>query len=224
MATTLYLVSAETPQCEGYWKVGITAKADPLKRNPKAYREVFRVQVFEDEEVAKDVELAVARVFKALAPTPHGRETLAYGAGLEVAAAVFDFCFEERLKWEWAERPLTGNEQLDYYAHFVTVGRFCRDAYPRKNGTTWMPWGADTRIGKAEAFAVANQAELDWGKYTPIRDHVECFAGAERALSAACVLPAEEDAWARYFDMVETFQKVIGAEVVAKPVAEPMWA
>lgn len=46
-ATTLYLVSAEKNGI-GYWKVGITHHADPLKRDRKHYREVFRAVRFFD--------------------------------------------------------------------------------------------------------------------------------------------------------------------------------
>lgn len=104
MTTTLYLVSAETPEGEGYWKVGITKHVNPLKRNPKAYREVFHSQVFESEGAAKDVEMAIARTFKAVAPCAHGREALEYKAGLEIASEIYDFCLNEYFQWKKTDR------------------------------------------------------------------------------------------------------------------------
>lgn len=47
MAHTLYLVSAEVDGV-AYWKFGITRHADPLKRDRKRYKEVFRAVQFED--------------------------------------------------------------------------------------------------------------------------------------------------------------------------------
>jgi hypothetical protein len=231
MATVLYLVSAETAQGEGYWKVGVTAKADPLKRNTKAYREVFRAQVFESAEVAKDVELAVARVFKALAPTPYGRETLAYSAGLEVAAAVFDFCFEERLKWESPPEPAaTGNDDRDHVAFFTTANFFCRKERPGQEGFGIMPWGEAVRKGKLdhlmgaaqEALALAERDDQIVGCASPSH-HVRA-AQRELRYLPACISSSEEDAWSRYFDMVEACQQIIDAVVVAKAASEPMWA
>lgn len=231
MTTTLYLVSAETPQGEGYWKVGVTAKADPLKRNPKAYREVFRAQVFEDAEVAKDVELAVAKVFKALAPTPYGRETLACSAGLEVAAAVFDFCFEERLKWESPpELAATGNDDRDYVAFFTRASFFCRKERPAQQGFGLMPWGEAVREGKLDRLmgaaekdlAAAERGDQIVGWASP--SHSVLAAQRELRYLPACISSSEEDAWSRYFDMVEACQQIIDAVVVAKPTPEPMWA
>ena len=40
---TLYLVSAMKKGIN-YWKVGITEKDDPLKRDSKHYQEVFRAE------------------------------------------------------------------------------------------------------------------------------------------------------------------------------------
>ena len=48
MTHTLYLVSAEDNGVQ-YWKVGVTKHKDPLRRDPKRYKEVFRSVQFEDE-------------------------------------------------------------------------------------------------------------------------------------------------------------------------------
>ena len=88
MATTLYLVSAETPQGEGYWKVGITAKTDPLKRDPKRYREVFRAVRLEDRE-AVFVENKLRDAFKAVG-TFIGWEAISGFASLESVCDLFD--------------------------------------------------------------------------------------------------------------------------------------
>jgi len=70
MPTILYLVSAlETREdaCRrferfggwterlAYWKVGITNKRDPLRRDPKRYQEVFRAVEFADEIWTQDL-------------------------------------------------------------------------------------------------------------------------------------------------------------------------
>lgn len=98
--TVLYLVSAlRTVDGRelGYWKVGITDRTDrnPLKRDRVHYQEVFR-SVELDEDEARDKELMIARLFKAICDHGRirqdcGRESLPYPFSFSTAANVFDF-------------------------------------------------------------------------------------------------------------------------------------
>lgn len=80
----------------GYWKVGITHHADPLRRNPAAYREVFRAVVFDSEDEAREVELQIARWFGELIPSVHGREAAHYSTDLSRVLEIFDACVDGR--------------------------------------------------------------------------------------------------------------------------------
>lgn len=97
--TTLYLVSAEK-NGTGYWKVGITKKKDPLKRDKKHYREVFRsIDIHHFDAI--EIELAIAQTFCLIGNEPNcGRESLSYSHSLSTALTVFDY---------WIEKANTSN-------------------------------------------------------------------------------------------------------------------
>ena len=98
--TTLYLVSAEKGGGR-YWKVGITSKNDPLERDPKHYKEVFRNEKIQWCADAENIEINVARTFfwvmfkselegHALTKPP-AREGLSYDFPVEVPMEIFDW-------------------------------------------------------------------------------------------------------------------------------------
>ena len=80
----------------GYWKVGITHHADPIKRDAKHYRETFRSVEFGAEADARAVELQVAQWFAKVAPSIHGREAAHYSTQLDVLLEIFDACVDGR--------------------------------------------------------------------------------------------------------------------------------
>lgn len=98
--TTLYLVSAMKKGIN-YWKVGITQKDDPLKRDPKHYLEVFRAEKIEWGADAQDIEINVARTFYWLMfksrsdghaiSEPPAREGLSYDFPVEVPMHIYDW-------------------------------------------------------------------------------------------------------------------------------------
>ena len=98
--TTLYLVSAMKKGIN-YWKVGITQKDDPLKRDSKHYQEVFRAEKIEWAADAELIEINVARTFKKLMfksmmedatiLEPPAREGLSYDFPVEVPIEIYDW-------------------------------------------------------------------------------------------------------------------------------------
>jgi len=94
MATTLYLVSAETPEGEGYWKIGITKWANPIKRDPQRYREVFRAVPLGLNQ-ARFVESQLSKAFGKIGFFI-GVEALPHAASLEAVCELFD----QLVAWE----------------------------------------------------------------------------------------------------------------------------
>lgn len=96
----LYLVSAEKGGAK-YWKVGITHHEDPLKRDSKHYREVFKSEITRDSHL---IEICIARSFKWLMEMsmrdgykikePPAREGLSYDFPLEVPIQIYDWWFD----------------------------------------------------------------------------------------------------------------------------------
>ncbi|MAX22833.1 MAG: hypothetical protein CMJ60_11805 [Planctomycetaceae bacterium] len=99
-STTLYLVSAMKKGIN-YWKVGITKKDDPLKRDPKHYLEVFRDEKIEWGADAENIEINIARTFHWLmlntrsdgysVSEPPAREGLSYDFPVEVPMKIYDW-------------------------------------------------------------------------------------------------------------------------------------
>ena len=98
--TTLYLVSAMKKGIN-YWKVGITQKEDPIKRDPKHYLEVFRSEKIPWGADAEIIELNIARTFFWLMfktknegyrfSEPPAREGLSYDFPVEVPIEIYDW-------------------------------------------------------------------------------------------------------------------------------------
>jgi len=98
--TTLYLVSAEKRGIK-YWKTGITSKDDPIQRDSKHYKEVFRSEKVQWRGDAEGIEINIARtfywiMFKSrmegyIINDPPAREGLSYDFPLEVSLEVFDW-------------------------------------------------------------------------------------------------------------------------------------
>ena len=123
----LYLVSAEKRGIK-YWKVGITHHQDPLKRDSKHYREVFKSEITTDSSL---IELAVARTFKWLMEmsmrdgyqiqSPPAREGLSYDFPLEVPNEIYEWWLDlsktsDRAPNPWWEPDcpeLFGDEFID---------------------------------------------------------------------------------------------------------------
>ena len=123
----LYLVSAEKRGIK-YWKVGITHHQDPLKRDTKHYREVFRSEITPDSHL---IELSVARTFKWLMEksmqdgyqiqSPPAREGLSYDFPLEVPNEIYEWWLDlsktsDRAPfsgWEPDCPELFGNDFID---------------------------------------------------------------------------------------------------------------
>jgi hypothetical protein len=80
----------------GYWKVGVTRHPDPLKRDRRHYREVFRAVEFNCEADARRVELQIAQWFAKVAPSVHGREAAHHSTQLGVLLEIFDACVDNR--------------------------------------------------------------------------------------------------------------------------------
>ena len=60
--TTLYLASAEKRGIK-YWKAGITSKDDPIRRDSRHYKEVFRNEKVQWRGDAEGIEINVSRTF-----------------------------------------------------------------------------------------------------------------------------------------------------------------
>lgn len=205
---TLYLVSALQTDAdvakyglEGrdghYWKVGITFHEDPLKRDPARYQEVYRALCFEDNS-AKMLETAIARVFGVVGPVRGVREGLQAIYGVEYAERVYDFFVQE-------------------FAAQVKTKSFL-DQFPFDEPIRTEP--VDYRVQKAEALIDnerwrIKESREDAGKsalartFHKLRLHRIKTHPTEKAMR-----------WDRYFDLLEAAERPL-LIAPARPV--PMW-